>query len=174
MDPFIGQIQAFGFGFAPRGWALCDGQLLAINENTALFSLIGTNYGGDGRTTFALPDLRGRVALHQGQGPGLGRYAIGQQGGSETVTLTEAEMPAHNHPVTCVTSNGNVPSPAGALPAAEGAPNADIWSNENSNLSKMAPEMLTAVGGGSAHDNMQPYLTQSWCIALQGTYPSRS
>lgn len=173
MEPFVGQIQAFGFNFAPRGWAFCDGQMMSISQNTALFSLLGTVYGGDGRTTFGLPDLRGRVSLHQGTGPGLSHYNIGQRGGVESVTLTQAQMPAHNHAVQCVSSNGNVASPVGALPAAEVAAGADIWSNAAAN-GQMAATMIASAGGSQPHSNIQPYLVLNWCIALQGLYPSRN
>lgn len=173
MDYYLGQVQAFAFNFAPIGWAKCEGQLLPISQNQALFSLLGTTYGGDGRSTFALPDLRGRVPLNQGQGPGLSNYLIGQSSGSETVTLTVSQMPAHNHLVTCSTNVGNVGSPANAIPGAENVAGADIWSNAAPNAT-MNPQMIGASGGSQPHNNMQPYLAINWCIAMQGIFPARS
>jgi len=172
MEPFIGQIQPFGFNYAPQGWMPCNGQLLPISQYSALFSLLGTQFGGDGRTTFALPDLRGRVSLHQGQGPGLSNYIMGQAGGTEQVTLTQTEMPSHSHAVNCVSGLGNVGSPAGALPGAENAPGADVWSNVAPDA-QMATNMISPSGGSQGHSNIQPYLTVNWCIATQGIFPTR-
>jgi microcystin-dependent protein len=186
-EPFIGQIQTYGFNFAPRGWALCDGQLLPISQNTALFSLLGTIYGGDGRTTFALPDLRGRAPIHMGNGPGLSTRKIGSKGGSEFVTLTEAQMPAHDHTGTanlsgkirCNSGAGNVDSPVGNALAeidrvnqySNAGPNADMHDDTVS----ASGNLTTATAGGSQpHNNMQPYLTINYCIALVGLFPSRS
>ena len=154
--PFIGEIKMVASNFAPRGWAFCDGQLLPIAQNTALFSILGTTYGGDGRTTFALPDLRGRLAMHAGTGPGLTSRRLGAKGGVEIVTLTTNEIPAHNHTVACVSANGNQAAPAGNLPGAEAAPAADIWSNAAAD-GTMKPTMITNTGGGQAHDNTQPF-----------------
>lgn len=167
MEPFLGQIQIFGFGFAPRGWAFCDGQLLPISSNTALFSLLGTTFGGDGRTTFALPDLRSRVPVHVGQGPGLTRYVWGQKGGVETVTLTVQQMPSHNHQPVCSSDDASAGSPEGNLPAAVGTP---IYSTAGS--ASMVATQNT--GGNQQHTNIQPFLSVYYCIALQGLYPSRS
>jgi microcystin-dependent protein len=167
MEPFIGQLMCVGFNFAPKGWALCNGQLLSIAQNTALFSLLGTMYGGDGRTTFGLPDLRGRAPLGFGQGPGLQSYNQGESGGSETVTLTGQQIPAHTHTVNCSSSEGDSTTPADTVPAVGGSytatPNAT-----------MSPAMIPPSGGGNqAHANMQPYQVQNWIIALQGIFPSR-
>ncbi len=172
MDPFIGTIMAVGFNFAPRGWATCDGQLLAINQNTALFSLLGTMYGGDGRNNFALPDLRGRVAVHQGSlAKGGGMYKVGSIGGAETVTLTTAQMPGHTHQVKGQSAAGNTDGPGSAVPAAIARSN--IYSDRAPNVD-MEAAMLTATGGGGAHENRPPYLVVNWVIALQGIFPSRS
>lgn len=184
MDPFIGQIQAFGFNFAPRGWALCDGQLLPIAQNTALFSLLGTTYGGDGRTTFGLPDLRGRTALHQGRGPGLSSYRLGERGGTETVTLNNTQIPSHTHPAT-FTGTGSI-----SVNSAEGEendPNGNFLAKTST--SSYADEAGTGAlkglnlsgdvtvgndGGGRSHENRQPFLVINYCIALAGLFPSRS
>ena len=165
-EPFLGQLMCVGFNFAPRGWALCQGQLLQISTNTALFSLLGTMYGGDGRTTFGLPDLRGRVSLSFGQGPGLQNYDQGQAGGVETVTLITSQIPAHNHSVGCNGGDANDASPANAFPATGSyntAPNAT-----------MNPNMIGMTGGGQPHENREPFLVLNWIIALQGIFPSRN
>ena len=171
MDPFIGQIMPVAWNFAARGWAKCDGQLLPIQQNEALFSLLGTAYGGDGRTTFGLPDLRGRVPIHVGAGPGLSAYAVGQQGGLEAVALNDQELPSHRHTVACSSAQGNVGSPVGALPGAEIAAQ-DIWSNGPADA-QMNADMIGSSGGGVAHENRPPYLAITWLIALVGIYPSR-
>lgn len=167
-DPYLGEIRNFGFNFAPAGWALCQGQLLSIAQNTALFSLLGTQYGGDGRTTFALPDLRGRVPIGFGQGPGLSARIQGEAKGTEAVTLASPETPAHNHPVAAA-SSATTKNPTGAVPAFTPAGSsygttADV---------AMSPTMTGSSGGSQPHDNMQPYLVTNWCIALQGSYPPR-
>lgn len=177
MEPFIGQIIMFGGNFAPRNWAFCDGQLLAISSHSSLFSILGTTYGGDGRTTFALPDLRGRVSIHPGNGPGLTEYRLGQRGGQEDVTLTAQQMPSHNHSPKLhgeetVADNGD---PAGRMLALTpnnftyGAPVA-------ADNRPMASESITSsnVGGNMSHTNIQPYECVNYIIALQGVYPSRS
>ena len=181
MEPFIGQIQAFGFDFAPRGWAKCDGQLLPIAQNQALFSLIGTRYGGDGRSTFGLPDLRGRVALHQGQGPGLTGRTLGQHGGTETNTLTVDEMPSHNHMATgTVKCNFNPTTPAtNSSPVGGNFANAESKVYNTSPGDKlMAAENVNVVvgnnGGSRPVNNMEPYLVVNWCISLDGLFPPRS
>ncbi len=168
-DPFLGQIQAFGFNFAPRGWALCDGQLLPIAQNTALFSLLGTIYGGDGRRTFALPDLRGRVSLHQGRGPGLSDRRIGAKGGQEMVTLTTQEMPSHKHSASGSNEEADSVSPAGRVPATGASA---IYQTPPD--APMNANMIGLTGGGQGHNNMQPFLVINWCIALVGAYPPRS
>ncbi len=170
--PFVGQIMAVPYNFAPKGWAFCNGQLLAISQNTALFSLIGTYYGGNGTSNFALPDLQGRIPVHTGnsEGPGLGPYEIGESGGGETVTLTAAELPSHSHSVAPLTSDNRrtTDRPGGAYPSVGGIYAATPDSN--------APmgQVTTSTTGGSAHNNLQPYLTLSYVIALFGIFPARS
>ena len=166
-DPFVAEIRIFPFNFAPKGWAFCDGQLLPISQNTALFSLLGTTYGGNGKSNFALPDLQGSAPLHPGQGQGLSLYDLGQQGGSETVTLIETEMPAHSHTLRGVEDDGGFLTPAGNLLAAgtqmyAAAPNTNL-----------AFQALAISGGSLPHNNMMPYLTLSFCIAMQGVFPPR-
>lgn len=173
MEPFIGEIIMFGGNFAPRGWALCEGQLLPIDQNTALFSILGTTFGGDGRTTFALPDLRGRVPVQPGNGAGLTNRVLGQKGGSEEVTLSTNEMPAHNHSVGCQTAVGNQGTPQNHLLAAENVGQADLYSNVAGNAT-MASGMIVNNGGGQPHNNMQPFLGINFIIALVGIFPSRN
>ena len=175
-EPFIAEIRIVAFNFAPRGWAFCDGQLLPIDQNSALFSLIGTTYGGDGRTTTALPNLQGRTPMHPGRGPGLTSRSLGQKTGSETATLTEAQMPAHRHTLHINDDELNEPN---AL-----SPNNAVWATQesrtpyrtaaNADMKTSAPEVLEATGGGGSHNNMQPLLTLNFVIALVGLYPSRS
>ncbi len=172
MDPFIGQIIMFGGNFAPRGWALCDGQLLQISQFQALFSILGTTYGGDGRTTFGLPDLRGRVSVHPGNGPGLSSYNLGQKGGAEQVTLNTTQIPAHNHLVSCVSANGNQGAPAGHIPAGESVAAASVWSDANAD-GTMKSSMIQNTGGNKQHENRQPYQAVNYIIALTGVFPSR-
>jgi microcystin-dependent protein len=164
-EPFIGEIRMVGFNFAPRGWATCDGQLLPINQNTALFSLLGTFYGGDGRTTFGLPDLRGRVAVHRGTGPGLSSYQIGGKGGVETQALTIGNLPAHDHDI-----RGS--SGAQTTNRTTGAYQADGNSYSTSEDTTMGA--TASAGSGLAFDNRQPYLVTNYVIALQGVFPSRN
>jgi len=179
MDPFVGEIRAIGFNFAPRGWALCQGQLVSISQNTALFSLLGTQYGGDGRTTFALPDLRGRAVVQTGQGPGLSSYVQGQISGTENVTLLTTQMPAHIHATTTATlptnsgATGSTGNPSGAYLAI--APTTQ-YGEEYSTLA-MAANSVTGTtsiaGGGVAHSNMMPYLAMYYIICLSGVFPQR-
>jgi microcystin-dependent protein len=171
--PFIGEIRMVGFNFAPVGWAFCDGQLLPIAQNTALFSLLGTTYGGNGISTFALPDLRGRVPLHMGQGPGLSLYSLGQTGGTENVTLSSGQLPAHNHTVNAVAGGGNQASPAGGLPAIESTGTSLDYSSAAANAT-MNSGMISGGGSSQPHNNQQPYLTINFIIALQGIFPSRN
>ncbi len=167
MEPFVGQLMCVGFNFAPRGWALCQGQLISISQNTALFSLLGTMYGGDGRTTFGLPDLRGRIPLGSGQGPGLQSYQQGEQGGVEAVTVTGATLPSHSHGVSGAEGEATESNPAGATLATGG-------SYASSANSQMSAAMIAPSGGGSQpHDNHQPYVVINWIIATDGTFPSR-
>jgi len=169
-DPFIGEIRMFAGNFAPRGWAKCEGQLLAISSNTALFSILGTRYGGDGRTTLALPDLRGRVAIGSGTGPGLTPRSLSQRSGSETNMLTVANLPAHNHSINAVTADGNTSVPGGNLPA--GTKLLDKEYSDATATTTMNATMVSSTGGGQAVNNMQPYLTVTYIIALQGIYPT--
>jgi len=172
-EPFLGEIMIVGFNFAPRGWAYCDGQLLPINQNQSLYSLLGTTYGGDGRTTFALPDLRSRTPIHKGD-----MTSLGEKGGAETVTLTSAEMAAHTH---AVKGTSEIADKGAVGPNADRAfatvpqnePNDVIYGNA-ANLVSMAAGIVPNAGGSQAHDNMQPYLTLGFVIALQGLFPSRN
>lgn len=181
MEPMIGEIRIFAGNFAPRSWAFCDGQLLAIAQNQALFSILGTTYGGDGRTTFALPDLRGRTAIGPGNGPGLTPRPLGQKSGQETHNLTIQEMPSHNHVLTGGVSVG---SNANAAPSNEASGNtlgagANIYNSDaadpGEDLGGVSSTLAVANNGGSqAHNNMQPYLAVYYIIALQGVFPSRN
>lgn len=173
-EPFIAEIRIFAGNFAPRGWAFCNGQLLPIAQNTALFSLIGTTYGGDGRTTTALPNLQGRAPMHPGRGPGLTDRRLGERGGVETITLSAAQMPSHSHTVRCDPGTADQRSPGGAVPAGELSDVTAIYVNDSNPAATMAPQSVLNTGGSQAHNNMQPYLTISFIIALVGLYPSRS
>lgn len=171
-DPFIGEVKIIAETFAPRGWAFCEGQLLPIAQNTALFSIIGTTYGGDGRTTMGLPDLQGRVVMHPGQGPGLSPRRAGEKGGHETVTLTEQQLASHQHTVTADSAVTNVGrSPANAYATTGGGRGANLY---NSSGATAPFQALATRGGGAAHNNMQPYLVLRYIIALVGQYPQRS
>lgn len=164
--PFIGQIQMFSFNFPPRFWARCDGQLLPINQNQALFSILGTTYGGNGTTNFALPDLRGRTPLHFGQGPGLSNRSLGQVGGAENVTLLTSQLPSHSH----------TPAANNAAPTI-GTPAGNLWAQGNYSAtggSSMAAGDIGNAGGNQPHANLSPYLTVNFCIALSGIFPSRN
>ena len=166
----------FGGTFAPVGWAMCNGQLLAISQNTALFSLLGTTYGGNGVSTFALPDLRGRVPIHLGQGPGLSPYVEGQLGGTENVTLVTSQLPNHSHTVNGVVSGGNQASPAGGSLAVESTGTSLNYANSSTTpTTAMHPAMIPPSGGGNQpHTNIQPYLCVNFIIALQGIFPTRN
>jgi microcystin-dependent protein len=172
-EPFLGEIRMVAFNFAPSGWALCNGQFLSISSNTALFALLGTFYGGNGTTTFALPNLQSRVAVHQGQGPGLSPYVIGQTGGVENVTLLASQMPVHSHSVNAVSTGGNAASPAGALPAVESTGTSLDYSSAAANTT-MNTTMIGNAGSGTPFQNIQPYLCVNFVIALQGIFPSRN
>ncbi|MEP1124772.1 MAG: tail fiber protein [Ilumatobacter sp.] len=163
--PFIAQISMFGGNFAPRGWAFCDGQILSIAQNTALFSLLGTTYGGDGQTTFALPDLRGRVPMHPGQGPGLSNYALGQTGGTETTTLGVNNLPPHNHGISASAGGQTTNRPTNGYLAA---------GNRYTTTTDTAMAPTAVAGSGQAFNNVQPYQTVNFIIALQGIFPSRN
>ena len=172
MEPFIGQITMFGFNFAPRGWAFCDGQLLPIAQNTALFSLLGTTFGGDGRTTFGLPDLRGRTAIHPGTGPGLSPRRLGERGGQERVTLTIANLPSHTHDVSIGVTDEDGNSNEGNTHILANTVN-NNYSNRVAN-GALAASRSTNTGGSQHVNNLQPFLVISFCIALVGIFPSRS
>lgn len=174
MDPILGQLMLAGFNFAPQGWLPCDGRLLPISQYTALFSLLGTQYGGNGVNNFALPDLRGRAPIHMGQGPGLDNYVQGELGGVEKVTLTTANMPPHNHLLTAHAGEGDAVEPQNAIfaghgnveahnaPFSHGAPNATL-----------APAAVSVAGGGIPVETRSPYITMNWLIAVEGMYPTR-
>lgn len=165
-EPFIGEIQLFAFNFAPRGWATCDGQILSIAQNTALFSLLGTTFGGDGRTTFALPNLRGRVPVHTGP-----LIDLGQAAGSESVTLTVNEIPAHTHSLNAVAAPGSQTAAVNNFPAQLPAGRTIFSSNGGA---AMNPAAIASAGGNQAHENRQPFLVVNFCIALQGIFPTRN
>lgn len=169
-EPFIAEIRIFAGNFAPRSWAFCDGQLLPVSQNTALFSLIGTTYGGDGRTTTALPNMQGRAPMHPGRGPGLTDRRLGQRGGVDTVTLTEAQMPNHNHTWRAAEDPADLQSPSPNRSMTRSSVNAYTGAAA---LVPMADQMLSNNGGSQAHNNLQPLLAINFIIALQGLYPSR-
>lgn len=170
-EPFLAEIKIVGFNFAPRGYAFCDGQILPINQNQSLYSLLGTTYGGDGRTSFGLPDLRSRIPLHKGDG-----YQLGQKGGAETVTLTAAQIPAHTHAFKGTTDVGDQVRTGSNSDRAFATVNQpdDFLYGDPGNLVSMHDGVLPRAGGGQAHNNMQPTLTLSYCIALRGLFPSRN
>lgn len=171
MDPFVAEIRIFPFNFAPKGWAFCDGQILPLSQNTALFSLLGTTYGGDGKSNFALPNMQGNAPMHPGQGPGLSLHDLGETGGSDTVSLLESEIPSHSHAFIVSQSDATDQSPVNELLAAGvgigqyGTPGA---------ITQLSSNALAPAGGDQPHNNMQPYLTLNFCIALQGVYPPRT
>ncbi len=171
-EPFLAEVHIFGFNFPPRGWAQCDGQILPINQNQSLYSLLGTTYGGDGRTTFALPDLRGRTPLHVGDSttPGSVNHPLGNGSGEEDHTVTMSEMPGHDHSVAAKAASATSDEPQGNLPA---RPGFDAYRSPSS-LGAFAPETVANTGGGTSHENMQPWLAVNFCIALQGLFPSRN
>jgi microcystin-dependent protein len=175
-EPFIAEIRIFAGNFAPRGWAFCDGQLLPIASNTALFSLIGTTYGGDGRTTTALPNLQGRAPMHPGRGPGLTNRQLGQKGGTESVALNQNTTPAHTHPAQVSLAGGDDNDPqTDAVLGAGATTTTFVYAPSSTTLDgSMASQALPNRGGSQPHTNLQPYLTLNYIIALVGTYPSRS
>jgi len=172
MDPFVAEIRIFPFNFPPQGWARCDGQLLPLSQNTALFSLLGTTYGGNGQSNFALPDLQGRAPMHPGQGPGLSLHDLGESSGTETVTLLASEMPAHSHTQRADVvdpADTNVPSPNASYAQSAGGTLYQGAAN-----AQLAPQALAPAGGDQPHNNLQPYLTLYFNIALQGVFPPRT
>ncbi len=177
-EPILGEVRYFGFSFCPRGWSEANGQLMEISQNSALFSLLGTIYGGNGRTTFALPDLRGRVPIHIGQGPGLPKYTQGSKGGAATTTLSVEQMPAHSHPIRVSSGTASYSDGTnGVLAASSTNKNkveSYIYDAPGTADQELAEDSLGETGGDESHDNMQPYLTLRACIALTGLYPSRS
>lgn len=172
-DPFVAEIRIFPFNFAPKGWAWCDGQLLPLSQNTALFSLLGTTYGGNGKSNFALPDLQGRAPMHPGQGPGLSLHDLGETGGSETVTLLESEIPSHSHKLRANSDIGELQIPTSTRSLARSQNATAYQSVTNQNLTAMSGQKLAPAGGDQPHNNMMPYLTFYFCIALQGVFPPR-
>jgi microcystin-dependent protein len=170
-DPFVGEIRIFGFNFAPTGWALCNGQLLPISQNTALFSLLGTTYGGDGKSTFALPDFTGAAPMHAGTGPDGTNYFQGESAGSSAVTLIQSELPVHNHTLSVSTRNASAKDPTNqALAVGQGI---GMYGPSNGSATTMAAQALSIAGGSQPHNNMQPSLVFCFCIALQGVFPAR-
>jgi microcystin-dependent protein len=175
-SPFVAEIRIFGFYFAPKGWAFCQGQVMPISQNTALFSLLGTTYGGDGVSNFALPNLQGSAPMHFGQGPGLSPRDLGEEGGETTVTLLTTEMPQHNHAVACNSAAGGQNSPANNVwgMAKVGRQGESFYSATPGSGPAMSPQAFSVAGGSLPHNNMPPYLTLNFCIALQGIFPARA
>ena len=171
-DPFVAEVRIFPFNFPPKGWAFCNGQILPLSQNTALFSLLGTTYGGDGKSNFALPNLQGSAPMHPGQGPGLSLHDLGEQGGSDTVTLLESEMPSHSH-VLMANTNAATKSLATGNSFAKGATMTPYLAPTGAPLVAMSNQSIAPMGGSLPHNNMMPYLTLNFCIALQGVYPPR-
>ncbi len=173
-DPFVAEIRIFPFNFAPKGWAFCDGQLLPLSQNTALFSLLGTTYGGNGKSNFALPNLQGSAVMQPGQGPGLSLHDLGEVGGSETVTLLESEIPSHRHSLAAMNDGATINTPAGQFVARPFGRGNNLFATATTPLAGMNVNMLAPTGGDQPHNNMMPYLTLSFCIALQGVFPPRT
>ncbi len=170
-DPFVAEIRMFPFNFAPSGWAFCDGQLLPLSQNTALFSLLGTTYGGNGKSNFALPNMQGNAPMHWGQGPGLSLHDLGETGGSDTVSLLESEMPNHKHNLQASEEDGNRPNPSGAYLGT----GTDMFVPSATGFNgQLALDAISPVGGDQPHNNLMPYLVVNFCIALQGVFPPRT
>jgi microcystin-dependent protein len=172
-DPFVAEIRIFPFNFAPKGWAFCNGQLLPISQNTALFSLLGTTYGGDGKSTFALPNLENSAPLQPGQGQGLSLYDLGQTGGSEFVTLLQSELPVHSHTLQANINPSNLATPSPLRCYARSSPG-NAYKNTGQNITQFAFQGIGITGGDLPHNNMMPFLTLNFCIALQGVFPPRT
>ena len=172
-DPFVAEIRVVGFNFAPTGWAQCDGQILPLSQNTALFSLLGTTYGGDGKSTFALPNLQGSVPIHHGQGAGLSQYDLGQAAGAQTTTLLSSEMPVHTHQGRASIDDAQFQAPAPDRELATSNPGFAYQSNDSANLVSTHPQELGVAGGSLPHNNMPPVLVVNFIIALQGVFPQR-
>jgi microcystin-dependent protein len=172
-DPFVAEIRVVGFNFAPTGWATCDGQLLPISQNTTLFSLLGTYYGGDGKSTFALPNLQGMAVMGAGQGNGLADYGIGEEHGAESVTLLQSEMPFHTHSAMAATDPAEQLTPGPSQALARSGPGNAWQSNANTNLVMLAPEAVSPAGGSLPHNNRSPSLVMNFVIAMQGVFPTR-
>lgn len=178
-NPFLAEIRIFPFNFAPKGWAFCQGQLMSLSANTALFSLLGTTYGGDGKSNFKLPDLQGRAPMHPGQGPGLSLHDLGETGGSPTVSLLESEIPGHSHAMNVedggrISGQAGIPSNALLTKVGSTGPANAYFNGAATGLSQMASQSIAPAGGNQPHNNLQPYLTLNFCIALQGVFPPRS
>jgi microcystin-dependent protein len=173
IDPFVGEIRVFPFNFAPSGWALCNGQILPITQNTALFSILGTTYGGDGKVTFALPNLRDSVPMQAGQGPGLSFRELGESGGADAVTLLQSEIPAHSHSLAAANFPADIQAPTPNVAIARSSGGNAYQANVSQNLVQMNASTLAPSGGDLPHNNLQPYLTLNFCIALQGVFPPR-
>ena len=171
-SPFVAEIRIFPFNFAPRGWAFCNGQLLPISQNTALFSLLGTTYGGDGKSNFALPNLQGSVPMHPGQGPGLSLHDLGETGGSDNVTLLQSEMPSHPHGL--MASNQPGEDPQAVAESFARSVGVNLYQASNAGIVPMSPSEIAPAGGGLPHNNLQPYLVFNFCIAMQGVFPPRT
>jgi microcystin-dependent protein len=172
-DPFVAEIRIFPFNFAPKGWAFCDGQILPLSQNTALFSLLGTTYGGDGKSNFALPNMQGNAPMHPGQGPGLSLHDLGETGGSDTVSLLESEIPSHSHQLMSVAGFAGTNNDPTNEVLAKGDAGLQPYASPGA-LVNMADSAIAPAGGDQPHNNMQPYLTLNFCIALQGVYPPRT
>ncbi|HEV3457444.1 MAG TPA: tail fiber protein [Thermoanaerobaculia bacterium] len=173
-NPFVAEIRIFPFNFPPKGWAFCDGQILPLSQNTALFSLLGTTYGGDGKSNFALPNMQGNAPMHPGQGPGLSLHDLGESSGSDTVTLLESEIPSHSHSLmgSPIAALGGTPAPNAGF--GKSANVAAYCTVSNTNLTQMSDNTIAPAGGDQPHNNLMPYLTLNFCIALQGVYPPRT
>jgi microcystin-dependent protein len=174
MDPFVAEIRIFPFNFAPKGWAFCDGQILPLSQNTALFSLLGTTYGGDGKSNFALPNMQGNAPMHPGQGPGLSLHDLGETGGSETVSLLESEIPSHSHAMMAQNQAANLDAPGPDRTYSRSSGGFAYKATPVTTVVQMSDNMIAPAGGDQPHNNMQPYLTLNFCIALQGVYPPRT